>query len=815
MPQALGGLLFAAFGAAGVSAGATMIAGTTLASIVGGVILTAASLALSYLLAPKPKLPKPSASYLPLRQSIPPRITGYGEARPPFFYMLYETINTDSHDVFAWHHGRVAEITRFYMNDDVVTVNEDGLIPTSSQNNKYISDGRGFVRVRYRLGRATETPYGELIDVCAQEATESGKAPIWTIDHRGDGIASMHIIQTSPGTSNFMDRFPRGLYTPSVAARLSYVYDPRAPEQNRNEPATWQWSDNPIVTIADYLTSEDHGMGLPWEELFGAGEDLGAEADICDEATPLKAGGFEKRYRLGGSFQHDNPPADVLAAMLATCDGWFAENGDGTINLLAGKYRPPTVTFRDEHVLSYTVQRGIADESVINEFIPTYTSRDHEFAEVEGQPWRDEQDISDRGRVRSEKLDISWCQSHGQARRLCKRQMLRQSARLSGSIKTRLYGLVGLGERYIKLEVANCPDLCDLVIEIVAPPRVDLIGRFVQYEWKSVNPNAIDAWDPDTEEGDAPPIPVKTSAKVPQTPSDIEIVVEGDADRSITAVVSFDDLGDKKDVYILSLRLVKPDGAPTRWVDSEIGSDAYTIAAGRVSFDILGLAPDTEYELKIQAKNGSGRLSPPSGIEEFDTKRLAPRAPSAFIWDESAGRLRWEAPLSDSFYCARIFRAVLGASFDTATDVSGAILGDPGESQSFVPAPGAAASYWVVAESNDALRSSPIGPVDLQETAPPAPTDFQITYTPGSTTVEFGAVAPDSSVVRRLRFYRGTTAQPITAATQIASRRATANLPVTGDDTPGPGTWRYWVRAFTAADTPSDSPEYIDVTVTA
>ncbi|MBB3972788.1 hypothetical protein [Hansschlegelia beijingensis] len=701
-----------------MTAGATAIAGTTLASIVGAVALTAAAGVLQYLLAPKPPVPKAQAGYYPLRQTRPPRITGYGEARLAGSYMFYETLGDNSYDVLALHHGKIKEFTRFYLHDDVVTLNPDGTIATSSLDHDYHPETSQVVLLT-RRGEATETAFGMVVDAAAAEAASSGKAQMWTAAHRGDGIASLALYCKTRSAKSFPANYPRGVHIPSVAARLSYIYDPRAEGQVHGEPETYEWSDNCALAIADYLTNEDHGVGLTWEECFHDGAEIAVEADICDELVPRKAGGTRRRYRLGGAFQHDNTPADVLATMLATCDGWLAERGDGSLRLLVGKYRAPTVTFRTEHAKAYSVTYGVGDEDAINELTPTYTSPDHEFAEVEGESWRDEEDISERGRTRSERLDLKWVQDHGQARMLCKREMLRSSSRLRGTLVTTLYGLVGLGERWIKLEIDNHPDLADLVVEVVTSPRIDFMSGSVTFEWRSVNPNAVDAWDPNTEEGDPPPVPVRSASKTPAMPTGVEVVIEGSDNAGIYADVVFD--YDAKDsmTFLVDLRQVTDD-TESSWSTLTYDGESVEIdeVLDTVSLSTQGLAPRTSYEGRIQVKTGSGKLSAYSPIFTFDTFTVAPESPTDFRWDDVEGLLRWRASASTQSVLSRVFRAPAGDPFVDADEItpSGGVPGEPLQQVSFDPPDYSDGWYWVVAESAAGLRSSPTGPLTVETT---------------------------------------------------------------------------------------------------
>jgi hypothetical protein len=264
-----------------------------------------------------------------------------------------------------------------------------------------------------------------------------------------------------------------------------------------------------VLQIIDLLTSTDHGLGLDWATAIEPGlAALMVQANACDEGIPLKFGGTEPRYESSGFAYLSTDPAEILQAILLTCDGWLAEGPNGAMVMWVGKYIAPTVTFTDSHILGYTIDHGVADEEAVNEIQFEYTPTANDYREAAGTPWRDEADIAERGRVRSQRLPLTWCQSHTQARRLAKRSMARYLARLRGSMTVSLYGLKALGQRWVAIQSEDIADLTNAVVEI-SRLRIDLARATCTFEWRLVNPNEIDAWNPTTEEAVLPAFPSK------------------------------------------------------------------------------------------------------------------------------------------------------------------------------------------------------------------------------------------------------------------------------------------------------------------
>lgn len=614
MPAAIGALILGGLpGIAGLGslAGATLF-GVSLASIVGSVVIAGVLIGLQLVLAKG--MPKQEDGSQPLRQSIPPRNGGYGRARPQPYYMLYEQVDGVSYDVLALVSGKIGGFVAYYLHDDVVEVDGDGIVQELDED-QY---GDEKLRLFTRIGLDTETAYSEF-------TAELSASTVWTAAHRGDGIASLALICESVDAKDFQKIYPHGLPQPSAVLDLYPVWDGRvtsSPTHDRDNPDTWEVSENPVLQIIDYLTHADHGMGLSYEDMIEpAIADWLAEADLCDELVNTKSGN-EKRYTSNGWYTFDTKPEDVLGSLLSTCDGWMAEDADGVLRIHVGVYREPEdrLTIREQHVLAYTVNHGIADEERINELAISFISPVHKYKDVQCDPWRDEDDISESGRVRSQQLSLQWVQRHTQGRRLAKRAMVRLASPLRGSMTLTLFGLALLAKRWAKVELPGVSGLESGVIEI-QNGRVDLLNGRVQFEWILIDPDTIDDWDPATEEGEAPPVPVELGRSLLPEPENVEAVAVGDH-----IDVSWDDDPDGRNDILWTVRYrltFDPDlSGPGQWVDSVFANLVPT--GGRFTASIF---PTTEDAFDVQV----AALAPLGTTGDY-----VPEPPLAVTTDTSA-----------------------------------------------------------------------------------------------------------------------------------------------------------------------------------
>jgi len=108
----------------------------------------------------------------------------------------------------------------------------------------------------------------------------------------------------------------------------------------RDQPATWEPSDNPAIQAYNYLMgiqSEGQsfmGLDVPAYDLL---DDVwSAAANICDEAVALDAGGTELRYRSAHLITaEDADHRSALAPLLQAMAGYLIERG-GAYGIVAG-----------------------------------------------------------------------------------------------------------------------------------------------------------------------------------------------------------------------------------------------------------------------------------------------------------------------------------------------------------------------------------------------------------------------------------------------------------------------------------------------
>lgn len=499
MPETIGFIIVSAVASEAI-AGSAVIGSLTVAQIVGTAVVIGGSIALNYALQSNTE-PKSQDGQVVTRQAIPPRRSGYGRikiAGPLLFSETQSGVGARRHQLIALNCREIDAFEEHWLADAMVEFasGTDGAV-----SNLYQSSGGGdHIFIYWRIGAASQAAYSTLISTFPTK---------WTSAHNANGIASALVETVQPADAeDFTTVYPGGLAPPYRAViRAAKVWDPRDGAQNKDTPSTWTWTRNPVLIALDFHRHGD-GMGLAaLDDVYftsaAINEDWIPAADICEEI--LEDG--NDRYWCSGSYSlPDDDPANVLSAILVTCDGQPYERSDGAIGIRVGKTIDPTITLDDEHILGYDgFKKGDNAFLACNEVTAKYTSGDHDYQETDADPWRDEDDIAERGQVISKSLALHWVVTHNQARRLMKLAHKRFNPEWQGRIVTDLAGFAIRNERYVHLTISDLGIDADFEVtsfdaSIGTDATTCSIGVI------SLDQSAFD-FDFDTEAGTEPPLP--------------------------------------------------------------------------------------------------------------------------------------------------------------------------------------------------------------------------------------------------------------------------------------------------------------------
>lgn len=674
-----------------------------------------------------PPAPPPEQRETTIKMSRPPRVSAYGRSRLYGAYILYETAsNGVAVDIVAVHHGKVAAVERQYLADDHITMAAQFV--SAGADGRY---GKNKVSLYWSDGSTPGT--------AAFPVAISLLPGIWTASHRGDGVMVAALFCATVKAKEFQEIYPS-----SEPPQMSFVSQWQlCPDPAADDPldeSGWTWTECGVRHLLHYkLVREGPRPSLPksdpgyaaalaalrtawWARKIAPTLDTWITATaVCDAAIALKAGGTEPRYRSSVAHKHVDAHKDVEAALLLTFDGWVCPRADGAYVIYAGQYVEPDEadTIGPAEILSYTWEGGDVDDNVaVNEIACGYISAAHDYNAVDCDAWRDDDDISRRGKVLSAPLDVQ-IPSNGQARRLAKRRMARANARNRGTVTTNIAGRKVRGKRYIPLHLEEAGTVFySGPVEITALTR-NMRGG-VTFTWVAADPN-VDLWNPATEEGEPAALGdrVPAIALVAPAITSVTAAFDGDGVR-LVLVVDSPDRGDL--TWFVHWRKV---GA-VLWGPDATYPDVDEGPSVELHTDIV--PANIEIEVEVAYQIGAGRVSPYSPLATVSTSDadLAPSTVTGLtiVTSGTGANVTWRNPVSANFGFVRVRRGTTPV-FADATVAPGDIIGGLGAVQSVFDGGLANGTYywWVVPYSTGGTigpaagpESGYVGPVTVDNT---------------------------------------------------------------------------------------------------
>jgi len=482
------------------------------ATIVGSVILGAAALGVSLLsnalFAPRVQERSPSERQATIRQSLGARIRFYGRVKVGGTLWFLEAKNGYLYSGVTLNEGRISEVKEYWLNDQKVTLDDDGYV----KEKPYVyTSGSGkkkrVARILVKDGHPNQTVHGALDNAFIAV----------TAAHRLRGVANFLSVFDEVPADKIAEVYPQLNPQARLVIDASLVNDVRT--------GVYAWSDNPANGIYDYLTAVD-GAGYA----YGAGylesqidlPSFQALADLSDQSVQLKAGGTIKRYRMWGGFAMNEEQRAVLPRMLRTCDCDLFMTNAGKIAIRGGKWEEPVLTLdaREGHIISAQFKHGQGTLAAFNELTITYTEPAIDFQENEAERWLDAGNVAMRGQVLSSQLDLLMVPHHAQARRLGKIYTARSNPEWVGTITTNYFGFNAIGENTVRVIFPLLNIDRSFVIQSVKILD-DMTGCEISVT--SMSASAYE-WDPELEEGAAPGMPPDTSSPITlDPPSDINV----------------------------------------------------------------------------------------------------------------------------------------------------------------------------------------------------------------------------------------------------------------------------------------------------
>lgn len=594
-------------------------------------ITSVASSIVSSAFASRPKIPefgtgaiaqRTRERTLSVRQSIAAHRVIYGETRVGgIVTFLHSTDDNERlHQLITLAGHEVNSIGQIYLDDVAVTVTSNTVSDTKYED---------LVDVYTGVGSTSG-------DSALQSALQTNTSSKWTSDHKQTGRAKLYTRFKYDG-----DVFSGSLPNVTAVVQGKKVYDPRS--------TTTAYSNNSALCIRDYLTNSSYGLGEPASRINDT--NFNAQANICDENVTLTAGGTEKRYTCNGTFNTDQTPSEVLAALLSSCAGKLTYQG-GQWNLYVGAYATPSITFDESDAdggLQVTTQ--VSRRELFNGARGVYTEPDNLYQPTDFPVVKSSSALTeDQSEEIFKDFDFQFTTSSATAQRLAKieLQKIRQQITVLMPVSLKNGMRVQVGDNvYVTNSRMGWTNKVFNVEEWKFAQRgegeeltlgVDLVLRETAstvFDWASSEESSVDA-APDTDLPNPFAVSAPTSLALSSGTSQLFVAGDGTVFSRIKATWT-----DSVDGFATHNIVEYKKSAETKWIplpDVAIGVQQAFIAPvdDGVSYDVRvkavnALKVSSTY-LTVSSHIVTGKTQVPSNVTGFSAQQNG--AVVTFKWDQ-------------------------------------------------------------------------------------------------------------------------------------------------------------------------------------
>lgn len=271
--------------------------------------------------------------------------------------------------------------------------------------------------------------------------------PGWTANNRGRGVAYVVVAYKADDEKAKNPVWPSGRPRFRWVVRGLRCYQARKDStvggsgaHRWNDPATWQWTENPIDIAHNWRRGIYAGdlVDQPGMLLIGRGlsaieappANVFARANLCDELV-----GGQPRYRIGGVAASTEPFIDVEGDFAAACAGVISQP-EGAVEVDPGEAKAAVAHFTDADLIVGSKVRwnegilGQQDASWLNTVVARYVEPAQRWAQHSAPVLRDLADITADRAPREQQLALDFVTNGAQAQRVG--EIFRRFGRLWG-----------------------------------------------------------------------------------------------------------------------------------------------------------------------------------------------------------------------------------------------------------------------------------------------------------------------------------------------------------------------------------------------
>ena len=385
-----------------------------------------------------------------VRGTIEPQKVIYGEALvsgPVFFVGVAGTDNNSLYHGIALTGHEVESIGDVHFDNEIIL---DAQISQTSQ----VTAGT--------YGPTSEEPSEHicLIERKTGSDTQSASSLLrptfndWTTSHRARGISYL-VTQwnLTDSSQELWDRLTPQNIKALVKGKKD-IYDPRLEVANGGtaggNPSTaayQQWTENPALCVANYLTDTTFGLSVPTSKIDWAA--VVTAADACDVTVVVPASGTEKRFTANGVLYATDTHRANINKLLSGMNGSLVYS-NGIYTIKAGVYEAPTESLNEDDLAgAITVKTSVERGDRFNTIRPIFIDPAQNHKSVEAPEVQLTSAVSrDNGEVLTRDIQLSFTNSSYMAQRIAHKQIQMSDQQKVITFPANLTGLrVDVGDR--------------------------------------------------------------------------------------------------------------------------------------------------------------------------------------------------------------------------------------------------------------------------------------------------------------------------------------------------------------------------------
>ena len=298
----------------------------------------------------------------------------YGTRKVGGNVCFLETSGTDNQYLYmaiVLSEGEIDDITQIFINDNLVTFSADiadntQITVASSDSNFYDTENSAsLITVEPHYGTDSQSASSLLSTLTS-----------WTSNHRIRGHAYLAIRFTWNN-----DKFG-SLPTVNAVVKGRKVYNPNldstvtggSGSHRKNDSTTWEYSDNPVYQLLDYLRNDRFGMGISDQYFDTHYADWQIAGDVCDtNITPFSGASQIDLMDSHTVVDTSKKSIEIVRDFIKGCRG-FLNFSAGKYNILIETSGSASISLDEDNILGGITVSSKSKDSRYNRVIVNFVN---------------------------------------------------------------------------------------------------------------------------------------------------------------------------------------------------------------------------------------------------------------------------------------------------------------------------------------------------------------------------------------------------------------------------------------------------------